>query len=84
MSEWKKARKKPVVIEFREVNPKLNSCKCSICIETPCEQIDTKEGILMAVPKRDFIIKGVDGELYPIDKKIFVKTYEVIIEGEKK
>jgi len=64
---WKKARKKPVVVEFREV-------------EGSFETIITKEGTLTAVGGRDYIIRGVGGEVYPIDKEIFRKTYEVIEE----
>jgi hypothetical protein len=66
---WKKARKKPIVIEFREVKRK--------------EIINTREGQQTAFPEQDFIIKGVEGEEYPIKKDIFEKTYEVIENGKK-
>lgn len=66
MSKWRKARKKPVVVEFRE-------------IEGERELVYTKEGVLYAF-KRHYIIRGVNGELYPIDKKIFAETYEVLDE----
>ena len=62
---WQKARKKPVVIEFREV------------IE-PYEVITTREGVIRGYPHEDYIIRGVEGELYPIKKEIFSKTYDVI------
>jgi hypothetical protein len=70
MTEWKKARKKPVVVEFREV-------------EGDEEQIETlesegHEGVLTARAGQDFIIRGVNGEIYPIKKDIFYKTYDVI------
>ena len=61
---WKKARKKPVVVEFREVERK--------------EIINTREGQQTAFPQQDFIIKGVEGEEYPIKKDIFEKTYDVM------
>ena len=64
---WKKARKKPVVIEFREVFGKE-------------EKIPTREGVLTAIQGRDFVIKGIEGELYPITKTTFYKTYEVLDE----
>ena len=54
---WRKARKKPVVVEFREVTTK--------------EAIETREGMLFAYPDEDYVIRGVDGELYPIKKTIF-------------
>ena len=80
MSEWKRARKKPVVVEFREVNPDENQCCCASCIQHPSEYIDTLEGRMRAIQGFHLIIKGVDGELYPIDKEIFEKTYDVLPE----
>jgi hypothetical protein len=66
---WRKARKKPVVVEFREV-------------EGEVEIIHTLEGDLEAHKEKSFVIRGVKGELYPIDKKIFERTYEVVEEGK--
>ena len=69
---WHKARKKPVVVYFREVREEE-------------EEIKTMEGILTAKRGRDFIIKGVNGEYYPINKAIFYKTYDPCnICGEKR
>jgi hypothetical protein len=65
MSVWKKARKKPIIVEFREV-------------VRPYELIETLEGTLAADPEKDYIIKGVNGEIYPIKKTIFSLSYEVI------
>jgi len=62
---WRKAIKKPIIIEFREVKGEV-------------EKIKTEEGILLAIPEEDFIIRGVNGEIYPIKKEIFYKTYEVL------
>jgi len=64
-SEWRKARKKPVVIEFREVRGGM-------------ETIQTREGVLEAVWKRHYIIRGVEGELYPIERGVFEQTYEIL------
>ena len=64
MSNWKKARKQPIEIHFREV-------------EGTYEVIRTLEGQLIAHRERDFIIRGVEGELYPIRKSVFAKTYQV-------
>jgi len=79
---WRKARKKPVIVEFREVEPK----ECFVNIETrQClfgEKIETEEGTLYAICERDFIIRGIEGEIYPIKKEIFYKTYEVIEDTE--
>ena len=65
---WRKARKKPIVVEFREVDGE--------------EQIETREGVLIAKQNEDYIIRGVDGEIYPIKKSIFYRTYEVIEEKD--
>ena len=63
MSEWKRYRKLPVVIEAR---PALD-----------WEMIYTKEGVMTAKPG-DLIIRGVAGELYPCDPDIFARTYEEV------
>lgn len=76
--EWKKARKKPVVVEVREVEPK-QTFGGSTKLITPTkkgETIETREGRLIAVSGEDYIIRGVEGEIYPISKGIFEKTYE--------
>jgi len=76
-SKWGRARKRPVEVEYRE--PKTNGYafpdinKGGIDVEW----IDTLEGKLYALPERDFVIRGVKGELYPIRKDIFEETYEV-------
>lgn len=61
--EWRQARKLPVPVEYREVRGEK-------------EKIHTREGVLYAYSGADFIIRGVDGEEYPIKKYIFEKTYE--------
>jgi len=80
--KWFKARKKPIIVHVREVEPKQD-------IFLPKEQrwakgeiIETKEGQLIAISGRNYIIEGVQGEVYPIDKEIFHQTYEILEEGE--
>lgn len=63
--EWKKAKKKPVVICFREVKGES-------------EIIETLNGIVKANATSDYIIRGVHDELYPCDKLIFHETHEVL------
>lgn len=76
---WGKARKKPLEIQYREVKPKdLIRIRYPGGIEVWGEAIETKEGLLFAYPDKDFIIKGVVGEIYPIDKKIFYETYDIL------
>lgn len=72
---WGKARKKPIIVEFREPIPTWlhpNGIEY--------ELIHTLEGDLLARLEKHFIIKGIDGELYPIEIEIFNKTYDVIEE----
>ena len=57
----KKYRKKPVVIKAVRL--------------TEGVRIKTLEGTLIAKPG-DYIIEGVEGEIYPCDQTIFWKTYE--------
>lgn len=70
MTEWKKCRKKPVVVEYREVRGEK-------------ELVKTREGKLYGYAGKDFIIRGVNGEIYPIGKKIFAQTY-VAVSGHEK
>jgi len=65
--DWKQARKKPIVVEYREVVGEK-------------EEIHTREGVLFGYAGKDVIIKGVQGELYPCKKEIFDKTYELLPE----
>lgn len=64
-TDWKLCEKKPIVVKFREVRGEK-------------EVIKTREGELVAYKNQDFIIEGVDFEIYPIKKEIFYKTYKVL------
>ena len=61
--EFKKAKKKPIEI------------KC-IQIDEPF-QVETMEGT-MTGKKGDWLMVGVNGEMYPCDNEIFIKTYDII------
>lgn len=50
------------------------------CINTNCD-IQTLEGIMHA-NNGDYIIKDINGELYPCKPDIFEKTYERVEDGE--
>jgi len=65
MIEWKDCWKKPVKVQYREVDRSQGDV----------ELIRTREGNLLAEAAKDFIIKGVQGEEYPIKKDIFALTY---------
>ena len=60
---WRKYRKKPVVINVVKTEQVVF--------------IETLEGTMRADPG-DYIIKGVNGELYPCKPDIFAKTYELV------
>lgn len=59
---WKPCRKKPVLVEFRDA--------------VPGETVETREGILTA-EEGDYIIRGVEGDVYPVGREVFNKTYDL-------
>ncbi len=81
-----KYRKKPVVIEAVQYNPRVKEqlaeavrfCPMlGIYAETDLGSIKTLEGI-MTVEVGDWIIKGVQGEFYPCKPDIFSESYEAV------
>lgn len=86
-----KYRKLPVEIEaiqFTRTNletiyEKFGKNKILVMIEKCLNgkmigQIKTLEGT-MFVNENDYIIQGIEGELYPCKKEIFEKTYEQVV-----
>ena len=62
--EWRPCRKRPVVVHVRE--------------QRPGEQhVSTREGITPAKPD-DLIMRGVEGEEYPIGRDLFNRTYDLV------
>lgn len=61
-------RKKPVVIRAGELTERV--------------AIKTREGILYG-EKGDFLIEGIQGEIYPCGREIFFKTYKEVKQDEK-
>lgn len=87
--EVKKARKKPVEIEFMQFSD-INSVedisswaegkikhKVSHKFNIGYMYIETLEGTMTA-SLGDYIVKGIDGEFYPVKPDIFEQTYEVL------
>ena len=81
-----KFRKKPIEIEaFRfRIDPipdwfQDEVTKQRIYTQERSCSIDTDEGSFVAV-KGDWIIKGIEGEIYPCRDSIFKKSYEPIID----
>lgn len=82
-------RKKPIVIEAHELTKDCTDrIKKFIGVATEFHiivseagfhsiSIETLEGTMKA-HEGDFIIKGVNGELYPCKDEIFKKTYEEV------
>lgn len=79
--------KKPVVIEAviwdgNKVSEVREAFEKSVIIRYGNEvHVTTLEGVMKASPG-DYIIEGVNGELYPCKPEIFEKTYK-IVEGER-
>ena len=67
MTDWKACIKKPVIVHYREIRPG----------ETV---VSTREGIT-PVLETDLLMMGVDGEVYPIARDIFEKTYRTDVEN---
>jgi len=63
---WKPARKKPVEVEF--VDPDERTV------------IHTREGRVIA-DNGDYVIRGIDDEIYPISAEIFHRTYDDLSAG---
>ena len=79
MSEIKRYRKKPVVIEAARLTQSNGEALADWCsgqvLPGPLITIPTLEGIMTA-GAGDWIIRGVQGEFYPCKNDIFQATYE--------
>ena len=92
----KKYRKKPVVIEAVQLRWDTWDEMCEFANVGRLEDnrpsgikglpnnaiglnIPTLEGLMVA-NENDWIIKGVNGEFYPIKNDIFLKTYEKVVD----
>lgn len=62
--DWSHYQKRPVIVKATEI------------VEDKVV-IRTREGVLCGY-KGDFIIKGIQGEIYPCGREIFFKTYKKI------
>ena len=74
MNVWGKAKRKPVELLYREVQPNAFDPDER---HMPFERVETLEGVLWAYPDLDYIMQGIEGELYPIKKSVFEALYEV-------
>lgn len=69
LEKSKKYKKKPIVIKAAELKGKV--------------KIFTREGELFG-EQGDFLIQGVEGEIYPCGRDIFFKTYDEVEERVNK
>ena len=80
-----KYRKKPVVIEAWQNSDENEFPVWLANVDVGREPggvilINTLEGVMKAMPG-DYIIKGIQGEVYPCKPDIFEATYEVVNES---
>jgi hypothetical protein len=79
----KKYRKKPVKIEAEQwfIDKSINGLFIEIIVDDygPFFYVETLEGS-MKVRESDWIIRGIEGEIYPCKDPIFKKTYEEVNE----
>lgn len=55
-------RKRPIIIQAKQINEEF--------------QVNTLEGNYKTGKPGDYLMKGIDGELYICDREIFEKTYD--------
>lgn len=60
---FKKAVKKPIPVQCAQIGEPF--------------EVETMEGVLRG-KKGDWLMIGINGEMYPCDNEIFNKTYEII------
>ena len=61
--DYKKAVKKPIAVRCIQINEPF--------------EVQTLEGVMKGRPG-DWLMVGIHGEMYPISKEIFEKTYDLI------
>ena len=57
-------RKKPIVIHAKQIDEPF--------------RVDTLEGNYKQGKTGDYLMRGIDGELYICDREIFEKTYDIL------
>ncbi|MCG1913973.1 hypothetical protein [Staphylococcus epidermidis] len=85
--EIKKARKKPVEIEFIQFKNIVSAGEIERWTNLQAVYddssgkdliyIDTLEGVMIATIN-DYIVKGKKGEFYPVKPDIFEQTYDIL------
>jgi hypothetical protein len=62
-TRWGRAVKRPIPIYFKQIEEEI--------------EVETLEGVMSGHPG-DYLVMGIEGELYIINKEIFIKSYEII------
>ena len=62
--DWVHCRKKPVIVKGIKMDKNF--------------KVATKEGVSLAGKKGDYLMEGVEGEVYPCNAQIFKKTYSIV------
>lgn len=72
------------VIRYFRDYPKRILAKCSLCsiVMGHHGQIMTQEEKIIVCPK-DYIVTGINGELYPVKPSLFNELYEQVIDENK-
>ena len=65
-TEWRACRKLPVIVHVRQQRPGE-------------KHVSTREGLTPLKPD-DLIMRGVQGEEYPIGQELFARTYVLVDE----
>ena len=72
--QFKPVRKLPVIVRAMEIT--LEYLGLDPSTEFDSIVVATKEGHSYSIELGDFLMEGVDGELYPCERSIYMRTYE--------
>lgn len=64
VADMKECRKKPIIVYHKQINEPF--------------RVNSLEGNLKQGKPGDYLMRGIEGELYICDKVIFEKTYDIL------
>lgn len=81
-----KARKRPMIIEAwiidsSEKVPEWAKNKCYRSVNGTEIFIETLEGTMKG-NEGDYLLKGINDEIYPCNKKVFEESYDIVADGK--
>ena len=76
----KKYRKIPHVVEAVQISRGVEHDEIYSYLDSHW-QVWTHEGVMNA-SYGDYLVKGIEGEYYPVKKSIFEASYEEVVDGE--